>query len=127
MCVSNAQPTNARECRSMTVARYAHPSHVLMYVMSPHHLVFASVAVKFRPIRSGAGAGLSPATVVTFHVTGCGIVAEMRCSEKLPRPNSEGCWRYRGSRKIRAAVGANDDLECRLVVPTWSPSSCPGT
>src|SRR5664280_2433473 len=30
--------------------------------MSPHHLVFASVAVKFRPIRSGAGDGLSPAT-----------------------------------------------------------------
>jgi hypothetical protein len=42
-----------------------------MYVMSPHHLVFASVAVNFRPIRSGAGAGLSPATVVTFHALGC--------------------------------------------------------
>ena len=27
------------------------------------------------------------------------------------------CW---GSRKIRTAVGANDDLECRLVVPTVS-------
>lgn len=38
----------------MTVARYAHQSHVMMYVISPRQALFGSEAVKFRLLRSGA-------------------------------------------------------------------------
>ena len=50
----------------MTVARYTHPFHVWMYVMSPHHFRSGALAVKSRAIRSGALTGCWPATVVVL-------------------------------------------------------------
>ena len=70
MCAAIAQPTTARECRPVTVARYAQPSQVLMQVASPHQRVSGSAAVKSRPIRSGAATGWSPPIVVRFHAFG---------------------------------------------------------
>lgn len=65
-----AQPTRVRECRSMTVATYAHLSQVLMYVMSPHQRSLTRSAVKDRPIRSGAETGCSPGLVVVSRACG---------------------------------------------------------
>src|SRR5674536_124758 len=65
-----AHPTSLREYKSITVATYAQPSHVFTYVISPHHFSLGRSAQKDRPIRSGAGTGLSPPMVVRFHAFG---------------------------------------------------------
>src|SRR5664280_2563728 len=65
-----AHPTSLREYKSITVATYAQPSHVFTYVISPHHFSLGRSAQKDRPIRSGAGTGLSPPIVVRFHAFG---------------------------------------------------------
>src|SRR5664280_1040163 len=62
--------TSLREYKSITVATYAQPSHVFTYVISPHHFSLGRSAQKDRPIRSGAGTGLSPPMVVRFHAFG---------------------------------------------------------
>jgi hypothetical protein len=49
------QPIRCREARSMTLARYSHPSSVGMQVMSPHQATLGWSGSNRRPSRSGAG------------------------------------------------------------------------
>ena len=62
-----AQPTTRRNPRSITVARYSHPSQVHTYVMSPAQQTSSSAGWNCRPIRSSAAIFVSgSATVVRF-------------------------------------------------------------
>ena len=70
MCGAIAHPTTMRECRSITVARYSHPSPVRRYVISPTSLMPGVSEVKSRRIRSGRASASSAGIVVRFFVRG---------------------------------------------------------
>ena len=66
------QPTIFREYPSITVARYAHPLIVKMYVMSPYHSWFFSAGTKSRPTRSTRPAAFAGScSVVALYGRGC--------------------------------------------------------
>jgi hypothetical protein len=50
-CSAIAKPISRLEYKSITVARYSLPSHVLISVMSPHQVTFGSGGLKSRRIR----------------------------------------------------------------------------
>src|SRR5664279_2678132 len=58
-----AQPMHSLVWQSITVARYAQPRHVGMYVISPTSLTPGADAVKSRATRSGTAVA-SPGVVV---------------------------------------------------------------
>src|SRR5664279_2334942 len=58
-----AQPMHSLVWQSITVARYAQPRHVDMYVMSPTSLTPGAGALKSRATRSGTALA-SPGVVV---------------------------------------------------------------
>src|SRR5262249_39069769 len=64
MWSANENPITRREKTSITVARYSHPCHVRMYVMSPTHSMSGAGASNCPCTRSGIVGGVGSGVVV---------------------------------------------------------------